>query len=293
METWEYLFDCAMKQVAAAKVPQKMWTFGGGTSLMLKYNHRYSKDIDIFVTSAQLLTYLSPRLTDAIEYEVGRYDELSNFIRIYLDKGEIDFIHSPPITSIEPSLETIRNATIFVDDPVEIIAKKVFYRSEEFKSRDVFDLAVVYSKHKEEVLRATEFFSPHLEKLFCRVDSLVAAGQLDRECSELRLLAYGKQLRGQEAAIFTSFQNDIKNELSRMAAAQSELRAFLEVTIEEAGIAEAAGLKFDVSSGSWYIHRDLLFEMPEKWGGKASSEEFFEKMRVQMKNSKRYEQGGR
>ena len=29
--------------------PNPFWTFGGGTVLMFRYNHRLSKDIDIFV----------------------------------------------------------------------------------------------------------------------------------------------------------------------------------------------------------------------------------------------------
>jgi len=30
------------------------WTFGGGTALMLRIQHRQSKDIDLFVTKAGL-----------------------------------------------------------------------------------------------------------------------------------------------------------------------------------------------------------------------------------------------
>ncbi len=132
MKEWEHLFDSAMKQIGAADIPLELWTFGGGTSLMHKFNHRDSKDIDIFVSSPQLLTHLSPRLNDAIDHEVGRYDEQSNFVRIYLDSGEIDFIHSRRVSERQPELETIRGVTLFVDDPVEVIAKKIFYRADEF-----------------------------------------------------------------------------------------------------------------------------------------------------------------
>ena len=40
------------------------WTFGGGTVLMLRYQHRMSKDIDIFVPDPQYLGFLTPRLSD-------------------------------------------------------------------------------------------------------------------------------------------------------------------------------------------------------------------------------------
>jgi len=37
------------------------WTFGGGTVLMLRYQHRLSKDIDIFVPDPQYLGFVTPR----------------------------------------------------------------------------------------------------------------------------------------------------------------------------------------------------------------------------------------
>lgn len=209
MKEWEGLFDCAMKQIRGSGIPRESWTFGGGTSLMHAYNHRDSKDIDIFLSSPQLLTHVTPRLNDAIEHEVGRYDEQSNFVRIYLERGEIDFIHSRQVSECQPALKTIRGVTLFVDDPVEVIAKKVFYRADEFKSRDVFDLAVVYSKCKEDMLRSADTFMPHLVTLKSRVSELISSGQLERECSELRLLEYGMEVRGHEIALYSDFLDRI------------------------------------------------------------------------------------
>jgi hypothetical protein len=40
------------------------WTFGGGTVLMFRYQHRHSKDIDIFVPDPQYLGFTTPRLSD-------------------------------------------------------------------------------------------------------------------------------------------------------------------------------------------------------------------------------------
>ena len=36
------------------------WSFGGGTSLMVHYDHRYSYDIDAFVGSGDVIRALSP-----------------------------------------------------------------------------------------------------------------------------------------------------------------------------------------------------------------------------------------
>ncbi len=40
------------------------WSFGGGTVLMLRLNHRRSKDVDIFIADHQLLGLFNPRLSD-------------------------------------------------------------------------------------------------------------------------------------------------------------------------------------------------------------------------------------
>jgi len=58
------------------------WTFGGGTSLAIRYHHRTSYDIDIFVRSAQVLTDLSPNknpATKALPETWSRWDEWYNF----------------------------------------------------------------------------------------------------------------------------------------------------------------------------------------------------------------------
>ena len=45
---------------AVTRNPQ--WTFGGGTVLMLRFDHRLSKDIDLFVPDPQYLGHVNPRL---------------------------------------------------------------------------------------------------------------------------------------------------------------------------------------------------------------------------------------
>lgn len=39
----------------ATPVQNPTWSFGGGTVLMLRLNHRHSKDIDLFVPDPQYL----------------------------------------------------------------------------------------------------------------------------------------------------------------------------------------------------------------------------------------------
>ena len=49
---WQVLLPHAytlIDQISAHGIPDPFWTFGGGTVLMLRWGHRMSKDIDIFV----------------------------------------------------------------------------------------------------------------------------------------------------------------------------------------------------------------------------------------------------
>jgi hypothetical protein len=66
------------------------WTFGGGTALMLRFDHRLSKDIDLFVPDPQYLGYVNPRLGGPAEDLTADYEENAQFIKLQLPAGEID-----------------------------------------------------------------------------------------------------------------------------------------------------------------------------------------------------------
>jgi len=62
-ETWKVLFGHALSlidDVLQHGTKNLYWTFGGGTVLMLRHNHRFSKDIDIFVPDPQALGFVTP-----------------------------------------------------------------------------------------------------------------------------------------------------------------------------------------------------------------------------------------
>ncbi|MBY4897679.1 nucleotidyl transferase AbiEii/AbiGii toxin family protein [Cupriavidus sp. AU9028] len=64
---WRVLFGHALRlleQVETFGGRKPFFTFGGGTVLMLRYNHRLSKDIDLFVPDPQYLGFVTPRLSD-------------------------------------------------------------------------------------------------------------------------------------------------------------------------------------------------------------------------------------
>ena len=63
LKTWETLFEKGLwiiDSAGAEVLPAERWTFGGGTVLIRRYRHRFSKDIDIFVPDPQYLGLREP-----------------------------------------------------------------------------------------------------------------------------------------------------------------------------------------------------------------------------------------
>ena len=94
LKTWETLFQRALvliDSVAKAGITLTDWSFGGGTVLMRRHRHRFSKDIDIFLPDPQYLGYLSPRLNETAESMTGDYVEQANFLKL---QGSVGFNHA-------------------------------------------------------------------------------------------------------------------------------------------------------------------------------------------------------
>jgi hypothetical protein len=155
---WQTLLDRAVAGLngsAAFGAPVPDWVVGGGTAIMLWLDHRSSKDIDIFLTDPQYLTYLSPRLAGETLWDGADYDEASHYLKLRYAEGEIDFIVALPITEI-PAVEKriggnpgVPEYSVMLEHPVETAMKKLRYRGSEMKVRDAFDIAVVDYVHPE------------------------------------------------------------------------------------------------------------------------------------------------
>lgn len=214
-ENWEILFERAMKQLEQSNIPKKDWSFGGGTVLAQKYNHRESKDIDIFFRDPQFLTYISPRLNDACENQLNLYAEQSNFVKLTFNEGEIDFIVSRQISEAIPTLQKIQGYHIYVDSPIEIMAKKVVYRADNFTPRDMFDLAFVYSMEKHLLLKNAHIFEEHLMILDERIENLHVSGRFATELAILHITAGGKIIQGKEYELCRKCLDDIAQKLEQ------------------------------------------------------------------------------
>jgi hypothetical protein len=144
-ETWRRLMGPALMVVDSLRerYGELEFRLGGGTVLMFRFDHRISKDIDIFTYDAQALSFISPRLNAVAERESVGYQETANTVKLLLPRGDVDFIVAAPVIADAPA-ETIRVAgrDIALEATAEILAKKLLYRADSFKPRDVFDMAV-------------------------------------------------------------------------------------------------------------------------------------------------------
>jgi len=127
MLVWQSLFRRALDILdSAAKdgMPGDDWSFGGGTVLMLKHKHRFSKDIDIFVPEPQYPGYLNPRLNDVAERGMTDYVDQFESIKIYYPEGEDDFVAASALTNSPFVLQEILGRTVKVETPLETLPEQ-------------------------------------------------------------------------------------------------------------------------------------------------------------------------
>lgn len=175
--TWEKLFKSALiaiDEIAAHGRKDPFWTFGGGTVLMLRYGHRFSKDIDIFVPDPQSLGFVTPRLSEVVTGLTSEYVEAAGYVKLYLPEGEIDFVAAPNLTT--PGFEWISllGRDVRVETSAEIIARKLWHRGDRITGRDIFDFALVAQHERKELMNQAAFMVRHAEILLRHLETRYA-----------------------------------------------------------------------------------------------------------------------
>lgn len=173
-ETWKVLFGHALSlidDVLRRGTKNLYWTFGGGTVLMLRHNHRFSKDIDIFVPDPQALGFVTPRLSSHAESLTTDYTEAVNFVKLFLPEGEIDFVASPNLTANPYVEQTLLGRTVKVETSAEIVAKKFWHRGNTLTARDIFDFALVAEREPAELDSAGKFLIRHFDTMFEQLET--------------------------------------------------------------------------------------------------------------------------
>ena len=143
---WAELFPHALRLMAhlERQTRHALWTFGGGTVLMLRIGHRQSKDIDLFVPDPQYLGYVNPRLSDVAEQITADYEE-----------------NGTALTTRPFDVVSFGGREIKVETSAEIIAKKMWHRGDRANARDLYDLCAVAEAEPEAITLAAPFFKRH------------------------------------------------------------------------------------------------------------------------------------
>ena len=139
---WQEMLKDALPVLQA--LPEHMsWTLGGGTALALHIQHRVSHDIDIFFKTVEALELLSPTINPATRGIARSWREHGHFLKLSRDDGEIDFIVGRSIMKSPSTPNWICGASVNLEKPGEILAKKVMFRGTHLTIRDMFDIAAV------------------------------------------------------------------------------------------------------------------------------------------------------
>lgn len=218
---WEELFPQALTVIDEIRkhggVSNPMFTFGGGTVLMLRYDHRLSKDIAIFVPDPQSLNYVTPRLSDVADTIChSQYVETAGYVKLQLPRGEIDFVASP---NLLPQPHAFENWTIFgqqirVETAAEIIAKKMFHRGDKATARDLFDLAMVVEREPAALEHAKPFFYRHANAFVANVKT--AGAGFVGQFNNIETRTYQPTFE-HAAGIALAYFEELKNALNRSA----------------------------------------------------------------------------
>jgi hypothetical protein len=175
---WARLFRIAsalIRQVNSEQTIIDHWTLGGGTALMLQIDHRDSRDVDIFLSDPQLLSFLDPRIND-FQFE-RRPDDYAGdgtrFLKLRFERtGEIDFIVARSMTAAPTIATHIAGQRVLLETIPEVVVKKVYYRGRSLKPRDIFDIAAVAEDHSDSLIKELRGYRSEVIQALASLDGL-------------------------------------------------------------------------------------------------------------------------
>lgn len=209
----ELLLEKAIKILEYANIDNSQWSMGGGTILMLNYHHRLSKDVDIFVSNTQYFNGLSPKLNDIAE-DADFYQEGERFISLSYPEGKIDFVKAFQVSDYLPTLKHVFNQNIFVDDDIEIVTKKVFFRGASLHPRDLYDLATVYlGPRRSELVKALINIPEQLQEFHDALQRVGSGFSFSEDYGLDLVLDIPLGLKGREVDICIDLCNEVRKSL--------------------------------------------------------------------------------
>lgn len=116
------------------------WSWGGGTALSVRLDHRVSQDIDIFLGDPADLRRLSPVTNPVVRAMTDSWQQPGHYLKLLFEEGEIDFIAAAPRTGLPTSDWVWRRRKLPLETTAEVLAKKLHWRGSRALARDLFDL---------------------------------------------------------------------------------------------------------------------------------------------------------
>jgi hypothetical protein len=188
------------------------WSIGGGTSLRLRYEHRDSHDIDVFIRDPQLLGIVSPRLNDRTATLVAGYTEQSNFLKLNTPAGDIDFIVAAPLTVPGVEERVLGGVDIRIDTPAEVVAKKLLYRASGLRPRDLVGAAVVLAKEPGADAAVARIVAGKYDILSERIPALLERLAEPNAAQRFALLPAGEPYLARAGEILSAFLETVRLE---------------------------------------------------------------------------------
>ena len=187
---WAALFESALTLTdhLASVMANPVWTFGGGTVIMLRLDHRHSRDIALFVPDPQYLGHVTPRLCEVAENLTTEYVEAADYVKLLLPAGEIEIVVGHPLTGEPWEVVEHRGRRILVETNAEILAKKMHHRGNQAKARDLFDLCAVADLDPAAIDLAAPFFTRHGDAFIAQLKA--NAGYLEEEFAQIQRIGY-------------------------------------------------------------------------------------------------------
>lgn len=119
----------------------RMFYLAGGTSLMFKYNHRISEDLDFLSEKEFSFLKLSSKLRKM--FNIEKEERFTDNIDFFIEGIKTSFIFFP-FKNIKP-LEDYYGIKIASD--YDIFLNKIYSAGRRIETKDIFDFAFLYKKY--------------------------------------------------------------------------------------------------------------------------------------------------
>ena len=205
------LLQHAIKILKETPIKEHEWAIGGGTVLAYFYHDRLSKDIDIFIQDLQLLSSISPRFNEQAENAID-YDEMTNYISLTYPEGKVDFISGAQLSRFQPQKRFFAGQYVYLEDPVEIVTKKIFYRGDQAKIRDIFDLTIVAATRSQDLIETLKQYPEKVSLFYKQFHKIVNEHNFLKKIPEKNtILPYGKSYTRRIIPICKSLEEAVNN----------------------------------------------------------------------------------